>query len=901
MNFRKLIPAPLFLLLGLLCAAPASAQPPAQQDFLCDPGDVNPAAGFGDCRDILIRYIRNETVAIDVAFWFMEDARYTTELIRKHQAGVPVRVLIDTRANSTYPLNASRLQELQNAGIPMRRRLTNYILHWKMMLFHGQNVVQFSGANYSADAWRPATSVDYENYTDEGIYFTSDPDIVNSFRTKYDDQWVDTTSWADYANITGPLVRRYDIYPKHPSLNFPPAENFRSRSVSAYNAERRKIDAIMYRITDQQHTNALLNAVARGITVRLITEPKQYRDVSRMWHSWNVDRLYRGGVLIKHRQHAGLNHQKSVVLYDQNGSVEGDQPMVIFGSSNWTSPSANGQLEHNIFTTKPDLVTWFVDQFERKWNNTGGVIENVDFVPLPPDAPINPTPAIGATGVADTNVTLRWFGGPWAHLYDVYLDTNPNPTTLVAADLPEPSSKTATSTFSFVYPGPLQPGTTYYWKVVGKTMALQTRSSAVWSFTTAGVAPAPPPPPAGEIVLWASKAPVRAGAWIVEADGSAAGGQKVRHPNAGAAKISTASANPSDYFELTFQAEAGRAYQLWIRGRADSNSWANDSVFIQFSGSLNASGSPVWRIGTTSATEMNLENCGGCGLANWGWQDNGYGNGVAGTPVYFEQTGTQTIRIQTREDGLSIDQIVLSPSVYLTTSPGLLKNDTTILGESVDGTGGTGGGGGDPGGGTGGGDAGGGGTPGPASGDEIVIHAGLSATVAGGWRVETDATAASSVAVRHPNAGAAKVSTAAANPAHYFELTFNADAGKPYRLWIRGTADSNAWSNDSVFVQFDGSVDGSGSPVWRIGTTSATEVNLEDCSGCGLAGWGWQDNGWGVGVLGPTITFATTGPQRIRIQTREDGLAIDQVVLSAVAYLNTAPGALRNDTTILTP
>jgi hypothetical protein len=182
-----------------------------------------------------------------------------------------------------------------------------------------------------------------------------------------------------------------------------------------------------------------------------------------------------------------------------------------------------------------------------------------------------------------------------------------------------------------------------------------------------------------------------------------------------------------------------------------------------------------------------------------------------------------------------------------------------------------------------------------------VINAGLSATVTGGWRVETDATAARTVAVRHPNAGAAKVAAAAANPAHYFELTFNADAGKEYRLWIRGKADSNSWSNDSVFVQFDGSVDGSGAPVWRIGTTSATEINLEDCSGCGLAGWGWQDNGWGVGVLGPTVSFAASGPQRIRIQTREDGLAIDQVVLSAGTYLYTAPGALKNDSTILTP
>jgi hypothetical protein len=60
-----------------------------------------------------------------------------------------------------------------------------------------------------------------------------------------------------------------------------------------------------------------------------------------------------------------------------------------------------------------------------------------------------------------------------------------------------------------------------------------------------------------------------------------------------------------------------------------------------------------------------------------------------------------------------------------------------------------------------------------------------------------------------------------------------------------------------------------------------------------------EDNGYGAGVLGPLVTFETTGLQTIRIQTRQDGLRIDQVVLAADKYLMVAPGALKNDTTIL--
>jgi phosphatidylserine/phosphatidylglycerophosphate/cardiolipin synthase-like enzyme len=653
----------------LLNGAAASAQ-----DRLCDPGNE-------DCRAILLNYIRNERVGIDVAFWFMEDARYTSELIKKHQAGVPVRVLVDPRANSTYPLNASRLNELQTAGIPMRKRLTNYILHWKMMLFHGQDVVEFSGANFSPDAWRPGTAVPYENYVDESIYFTSDAAVVDSFRTKYEDHWVNTTEWANYANITQPLVRRYAVAPKDPSLNFPPAENYRTRALSAYGAERRQIDVIMYRITDRRHSDAMIGAVARGIPVRLLTEPAQYRLASRMWHSWNVDRMYMSGVKIKHRAHAGLNHQKSVILHDQNGSLAGNQTMVVFGSSNWTSPSASGQVEHNIFTTKPDVVSWFVEQFERKWNNTGGLVEYVDFVPLPPDAPKNPSPAAGATAVS-TTPTLKWFGGPWAHVYDLQLATNSSFTNPIEfKDLAETPSKTEKSTFSFAIPPaqPLRAGTTYFWRVVGKTMALKTRTSAVWTFTTAGTTPPPPTSGTAEVVLYASAATLIVGAWRVEPDSSAAGGSKVRHPDLNAAKITAPSAEPGSYVELTFNAEAGRGYRLWIRGKADGNNWANDSVFVQFNGSVTSSGAAIWRIGTPSATEVNLEDCSGCGLSNWGWQDNGWGVNVMGPPVYFRTTGPQTIRVQTREDGLSIDQIVLSHTTFVNSPPGALKNDTRIL------------------------------------------------------------------------------------------------------------------------------------------------------------------------------------------------------------------------------
>src|SRR5262245_44189571 len=435
----------------------------ARADQLCDPG-------FEDCRSVLINLIRAEPTAIDVAFWFMEDARYSAELVRKAQSGVPVRVLVDTRANAEHPVNAQVIAQLAAAGIPIRTKTGGPILHWKMMLFAGQGQVEFSGANYSPDALSPA--VPFTNYVDEAIFFSSDPAIVQSFMRRFDDNWIDPALFTDYANVAS-RVRRYPVFTIAPELNFPPEENYTTRFRSRYNVEPSAIDTIMFRITDAAHTDAMIAAVQRGVTVRLITEMDEYRNPARMWHSWNVDRLYMAGVPVRVRAHAGLNHEKAVILRGQG--------LAIFGSSNWTSPSAAGQEEHNMFTTRPQIVQWFENQFDRKWNNSTGAAETMPFVPLPPDVPTNISPSTGASSVR-RDVTLTFSAGPFAHLYDIYLVLTPEPQ-LLAANVPLGPSVNG-ATLSYRPHLALRANTTYYGRVVAKTMALQASVGPVSSFTT---------------------------------------------------------------------------------------------------------------------------------------------------------------------------------------------------------------------------------------------------------------------------------------------------------------------------------------------------------------------------------------------------------------------------------
>ena len=184
----------------------------------------------------------------------------------------------------------------------------------------------------------------------------------------------------------------------------------------------------------------------------------------------------------------------------------------------------------------------------------------------------------------------------------------------------------------------------------------------------------------------------------------------------------------------------------------------------------------------------------------------------------------------------------------------------------------------------------------PASG-EVTLYASKASVRQGSWRVVTDAAAAGGARMESLYTGAARVDPPLANPADYVEMRFLVEAGRPYRLWMRGKASNDSGYRDSVWAQFSSSVTAGGTPTFRIGTSSGAWLNLEACRGCGLDGWGWQDNGFGG--PGPELYFAENGVETIRLQVRESGLSIDQIVLSPATYLTSAPGPGKNDATIL--
>ena len=197
----------------------------------------------------------------------------------------------------------------------------------------------------------------------------------------------------------------------------------------------------------------------------------------------------------------------------------------------------------------------------------------------------------------------------------------------------------------------------------------------VWSFTTTtggggGTAT--------DGVIYAADVTIVSGTWSKAGDPTAAAGVKLTNPDNGVGVLDAPLANPTNYFQTTFDAQAGARYRVWFRVHAINDSKFNDSAFVQFSDSVDNGGSPIYRIGTPGGYILNLWTCSTCQSFGWGWQRNAYWLSDSGD-VWFQNSGSHTIRVQIREDGVEIDQIVISPTTFLENAPGPVSNDTTIV------------------------------------------------------------------------------------------------------------------------------------------------------------------------------------------------------------------------------
>jgi hypothetical protein len=854
-------------------------------------------AATDNITNALVQKINAETVRIDMSAWYLSEHSISIALVNRFKAGIPVRLIGDRGA--IFEIDVPTRNEfywLANQGVPIRLRYnpTWYpeIDHWKTTIFAGQNLVAFGSANYTPFELAPVSST---NYKDELVLFSTDPSLVGAFKTKFDTYWNDTTPEPESKIYNPPFFKNWNEacatesacdyrtqypspapmnintarlepdYALPPEMNWGQGSGFNNRLTQSINAESSAIDFVIYRLTVDNITQALLAKHAAGVPIRLIVEPGEY--LNRKWPEFwithaNVDKLWAAGVPMKQRIHQGLTHMKTLIT----------SSVATIASSNY---SAAWQRDQNYFlprSQKPVVYQAIKNRFQTMWNDAAGF---APFVPQPPDAATLAGPASGSSGLT-TRPTLTWNIATFAVSYDVYLGTSAGALNLVG-NVPAQLVNDPPPTYSWTPGSALQSGTAYFWKIVSRTNATAIdpsikATSPTWSFTTGGTST---PPPSSLPSPWQST-----DVGTVGQPGSATysnGTFTVR--GAGADIWGTA-----DAFQYVQQSANGDV-QIVARVSAPSNTSTFAKAGLMIRGSLAANSAHVILdmkpdggvefMGRSAAGESTTVYAGASGGATVWLKLARTGSTVTG---YVSQTGSNWSTVGSTSTAIGtpalVGLIVCSHDTSQTTTATFDNVSVTAASAPP--------------------------PPPPLSSPDVVIYASdvPSSALHGSWATASSASSPGGIKLATSDAGFAQTDAPLSSPTHYLNVTFNANAGTSYRIWMRLRALNDSKYNDAVWVQFSDALV-SGSPAYQIGSSSGLLVNLAtDGTATSLNAWGWQNTAYWLSQP-TTVTFPTTGAHTLRIQVREDGVQVDQIVLSPFNYLIDAPGPATNDSHIV--
>ncbi|MGH9140231.1 MAG: phospholipase D-like domain-containing protein, partial [Vicinamibacterales bacterium] len=601
-------------------------------------------------QDRLIPLIDREPAGgwIDVDMYRITLAKPIDALIRAAARGVRIRMYLEPNeyTNTARPGNKVQMDRLVAAAqqypgtIEIRMRQHAGLNHQKTIWFHSQHMVAFGTSN-----WSDASD---DNQLEANIFTdTVGGDPLNDFLFSelgkvFERKWnnlapdgsIETVAWRtptlpppaepttcgdpNATNFGGPLPC---TYPEPPPPPPPPPPG--AKTIVVYPAKGTITGASWQVVPDDTaaESKALWNPNANKAKVsRALAAPASY-----------VEKTFEAMT--------GTAYHVWVRLRAQDDSLSNDSVHIQFSDS----VTQAGAATQRIGTTSS---AEFLLQDGPNGSDVGwGWADNGWGVP-------GALIYFAATGTHTVRIQARE-DGPFIDQIvlspDIYLTNAPGPHFADSTILPEGELSGDTCT---------DPTATNY----------------------GGSLPCTYPPDTSTVVLYPAKGTLH-GNWQLLNDDTAAGKKAVWNPNANQAKVSPALTAPANYVDAAFAADGGTPYHLWLRMRAEGNSFSNDSVHLQFSDSVTSTGDPTQRIGTSSSAELVLQN-GSSGPADhsWGWTDNGWD--TPGAPIYFAATGTHTLRIQQREDGAIVDQIVLSPVKYFTDPPGPRSNDNTILAES---------------------------------------------------------------------------------------------------------------------------------------------------------------------------------------------------------------------------
>ncbi|MEZ5966167.1 MAG: phospholipase D-like domain-containing protein [Planctomycetota bacterium] len=134
---------------------------------------------------------------------------------------------------------------------------------------------------------------------------------------------------------------------------FGPGPGCVNRVIQLIDGARHTIDVCVFTITDDRIARVLLEAHARRVRVRVLTDDEKAGDLGS-----DIPRLSQAGIPVAIDRSPKHMHHKFALF---------DRRLVLTGSYNWTRAAADENEENFVVSGEPRLLQAFAGEFERLW------------------------------------------------------------------------------------------------------------------------------------------------------------------------------------------------------------------------------------------------------------------------------------------------------------------------------------------------------------------------------------------------------------------------------------------------------------------------------------------------------------------------------------------------------
>ena len=188
-----------------------------------------------------------------------------------------------------------------------------------------------------------------ESLSDDKLRFAKNKafDLSRPFIETGGTEAVRTLNWLE--RVIKALQPETTTEPLQSSAYFSPGEDCRKNIIRLIKQARQSLKICVFTISDNNITDAVLDAHARGIKITVISDNDKANDAGS-----DIDLLFRHGITVLLDRSPYHMHHKFMLVDDR---------ILLNGSFNWTRSASDSNEENITITTDPVMISLFVEKF----------------------------------------------------------------------------------------------------------------------------------------------------------------------------------------------------------------------------------------------------------------------------------------------------------------------------------------------------------------------------------------------------------------------------------------------------------------------------------------------------------------------------------------------------------